>query len=139
MNSLAININNYNHRFNSSSSFCSVMNVIAKTNEFLTNLFNVKNGKLNEKIVPEEFMVYLQLYLGENLKPGQWVAFINHEKFFYYNYIERILRFDNVTIGANDTQLFSSVVIPISDGYKPTGTNCTLASELPPFYSEYLV
>ena len=112
------------------------MNANARTNEFLQNLVVVKMNKLNEKIVPVDFMAYLQIYLGENLKPGQQVVFLNH--FEYYLYIERILRFDNVTVGENDTQLFATVVVPIADHYKPEGA-CTPASELPSFFSEYLV
>ena len=112
------------------------MNIIARTNEFLQNLAVVKNNKLNEKIVPEEFMAYLQIYLGENLNPGQQVVFLNH--FHYYLYIERILRFDNVTVTDQDTQLFASVVVPIANYHKSEGA-CTPASELPSFFREYLV
>ena len=112
------------------------MNVNAATNEFLQNLVNVKNNKLNEKIVPQDFMAYLQIYLGENLKPGQQMVFLNH--FEYYFYVERILRFDNVTVGAENTQLFSSVVVPIANYYK-SKDSCTPAFELPSFFREYLI
>lgn len=122
--------------FKIENSFSLVMNINARTNEFLQNLMTAKTSKLNEKIVPLDFMAYLQIYLGENLKPGQQVVFLNH--FEYYFYIERILRFDNVTVNDNDTQLFTSVVVPIANYFKSQDA-CTPAAELPSFFREYLI
>lgn len=113
------------------------MDIHERMNKLLQNLLNTKNGKLNEKIVSKGAMHDLQLRVSEKLTPGQYMAFDYHVDF--YPYIERILRFDNVTVSANESQLFASVVFPISNTNKqPTGA-CTSASELPPFYREYLL